>query len=252
MIEQKQYGLIGYPLGHSFSRGFFTDKFLHEGIDAMYSNYEIASIEQLLKILADNKHLVGFNVTIPHKESVIPFLTEISDEAKAIGAVNVVKVTRQGENICLKGYNSDVVGFTNSIRPLLDVNIHKRALVLGTGGASKAVVYGLNNLGIVTQLVSRTKQANTITYNELDPSVMKNYNVIVNCSPLGTFPKVDEAPNIPYQLLGVDHLLYDLVYNPAETEFLKRGKEQGAQIKNGAEMLELQAVEAWRIWNEEK
>lgn len=252
MNKQKQYGLIGYPLRHSFSRGFFTEKFLREGIDAMYSNYEIPSVDQLETILEANAHLVGFNVTIPHKENIIPLLSAMSDEAKAIGAVNVVKVTRDGNSVSLKGYNSDVVGFVNSIKPLLNTEIHKKALVLGTGGASKAVVYGLNGLGIETQLVSRSKLANTITYEELDAQVLKEYKVIVNCSPLGTFPKVDEAPAMPYDLLGTEHLLYDLVYNPAETEFLKRGKAKGAAIKNGAEMLELQAIEAWRIWNEEK
>lgn len=252
MNKQKQYGLIGYPLGHSFSRGFFTEKFLREGIDAMYSNYEIPSVDQLETILETNTHLVGFNVTIPHKESIIPLLSTMSDEAKAIGAVNVVKVTRDGNSVSLKGYNSDVVGFVNSIKPLLNTEIHRKALVLGTGGASKAVVYGLNGLGIETQLVSRSKLANTITYEELDAQVLKEYKVIVNCSPLGTFPKVEEAPAMPYDLVGTGHLLYDLVYNPAETEFLKRGKVKGATIKNGAEMLELQAIEAWRIWNEEK
>ena len=252
MNKQKQYGLIGYPLGHSFSRGFFTEKFLREGIDAMYSNYEIPSVDQLETILEANAHLVGFNVTIPHKENIIPLLSAMSDEAKAIGAVNVVKVTRDGNSVSLKGYNSDVVGFVNSIKPLLNTEIHRKALVLGTGGASKAVVYGLNGLGIETQLVSRSKLVNTITYEELNAQVLKEYKVIVNCSPLGTFPKVDEAPAIPYDLLGTEHLLYDLVYNPAETEFLKRGKAKGATIKNGAEMLELQAIEAWRIWNEEK
>lgn len=252
MNKQKQYGLIGYPLGHSFSRGFFTEKFLREGIDAMYSNYEIPSVDQLETILEANAHLVGFNVTIPHKENIIPLLSAMSDEAKAIGAVNVVKVTRDGNSVSLKGYNSDVVGFVNSIKPLLNTEIHRKALVLGTGGASKAVVYGLNGLGIEAQLVSRSKLVNTITYEELNTQVLKEYKVIVNCSPLGTFPKVDEAPAIPYDLLNVDHLLYDLVYNPAETEFLKRGKAKGTTIKNGAEMLELQAIEAWRIWNEEK
>lgn len=252
MNKQKQYGLIGYPLGHSFSRGFFTEKFLREGIDAMYSNYEIPSVDQLETILEANAHLVGFNVTIPHKENIIPLLSAMSDEAKAIGAVNVVKVTRDGNSVSLKGYNSDVVGFVNSIKPLLNMEIHRKALVLGTGGASKAVVYGLNGLGIETQLVSRSKLVNTITYEELNAQVLKEYKVIVNCSPLGTFPKVDEAPAIPYDLLGTEHLLYDLVYNPAETEFLKRGKAKGTTIKNGAEMLELQAIEAWRIWNEEK
>lgn len=249
---QKQYGLIGYPLGHSFSRGFFTEKFLREGIDAMYSNYEIPSVDQLKDILKANTHLVGFNVTAPHKQNIIPLLNELSDGAKAIGAVNVVKVTRKDSVVWLKGYNSDVVGFVNSIKPLLNTALHTKALVLGTGGASKAIEYGLHTLGIETQLVSRSKQEDTITYADLDTTVLKNFKVIINCSPIGTYPNVGEAPAIPYHLLNTEHLLYDLVYNPTETEFLKRGKMQGSTVKNGAEMLELQAVEAWRIWNEEK
>lgn len=251
MNKQKQYGLIGYPLGHSFSSSFFAEKFLLEGIDAMYSNYEIASIDQLKTILELNTHLVGFNVTIPYKEQVIPFLAGISVEAKEIGAVNVVSVRRINGKAALFGFNSDVVGFNNSIKPLLKV-AHSKALVLGTGGASKAVVYGLTKLGLETQLVSRSKSEDTITYEELDVKLMNEYKVIVNCSPLGTYPNMTEAPAIPYDLLTDEHLLYDLVYNPAETEFLKRGKAKGATIKNGAEMLELQALEAWRIWNEEE
>lgn len=251
MKNQKQYGLIGYPLGHSFSSGFFTEKFMREGIDAMYSNYEIASIDQLQTILETNTHLVGFNVTIPYKEKMIPLLAGISVEAKEIGAVNVVCVKRVNGKAALFGYNSDVIGFSNSIAPLLK-DEHRKALVLGTGGASKAVVYGLKKLGLETQLVSRTKQQNTITYEEVDAKVLEEYKVIVNCSPLGTFPNVEEAPAIPYHLLDDKHLLYDLVYNPAETEFLKRGKKQGAAIKNGAEMLELQALAAWEMWNEDE
>lgn len=251
MNKQKQYGLIGYPLGHSFSSSFFAEKFLLEGIDAMYSNYEIASIDQLKTILELNTHLVGFNVTIPYKEQIISLLVGISVEAKEIGAVNVVSVHQVNGKAALFGYNSDVVGFNNSIKPLLK-STHTKALVLGTGGASKAIVYGLKKLGLEAQLVSRSKGENTITYDELDARLMNEYKVIVNCSPLGTYPNVDEAPAIPYELLTAEHLLYDLVYNPAETEFLKRGKMKGAAIKNGAEMLELQALEAWRIWNEEE
>lgn len=251
MKNQKQYGLIGYPLGHSFSSGFFTEKFMRECIDAMYSNYEIESINQLQSILEINTHLVGFNVTIPYKEKIIPLLAGISLEAKEIGAVNVVCVKRVNGKAALFGYNSDVIGFSNSIEPLLKEK-HRKALVLGTGGASKAVVYGLKKMGLETQLVSRTKQQNTITYEELDAKALEEYKVIVNCSPLGTFPNVEEAPAIPYHLLDDKHLLYDLVYNPAETEFLKRGKMQGAAIKNGAEMLELQALAAWEMWNEKE
>lgn len=250
MSIQKQYGLIGYPLGHSFSQRFFSDKFKQEGTDAIYSNYEISDIRDILNILKDNSNLIGLNVTIPYKESILTFLSELSEEAKEIGAVNVVKVLRNGTDFILKGYNSDVVGFVNSIEPLLNESVHKKALVLGTGGASKAVVYGLNKLGIEAQLVSRSRREGMIVYEELTKEVIEEYRVVVNCTPLGTYPNVEGMADIPYQYLTPEHLLYDLVYNPVKTKFLQRGEEKGAQIKNGAEMLKLQALEAWRIWNE--
>lgn len=250
MSIQKQYGLIGYPLGHSFSQRFFSDKFKQEGTDAIYSNYEISDIRDILNILKDNSNLIGLNVTIPYKESILTFLSELSEEAKEIGAVNVVKVLRNGTDFILKGYNSDVVGFVNSIEPLLNESVHKKALVLGTGGASKAVVYGLNKLGIEAQLVSRSRREGMIVYEELTKEVVEEYRVVVNCTPLGTYPNVEGMADIPYQYLTPEHLLYDLVYNPVKTKFLQKGEEKGAQIKNGAEMLKLQALEAWRIWNE--
>lgn len=250
ITKQLQFGIIGFPLTHSFSRKYFTEKFMEESINATYSNFEIEDVASLKDILHKNSNLVGLNVTIPHKQNVIPLLSEISDEAKAIGAVNVIKVSRDKDNnFALKGYNSDVYGFVESIRPLLNPEKHKKALVLGTGGASKAIVHGLNKLGISTQIVSRVGNKTSITYQDLDAQIMDECKIIVNCTPLGTYPKVDNAVDIPYEYLTPEHLLYDLVYNPEETLFLKKGKEKGANIKNGAEMLEKQAIKAWEIWN---
>lgn len=246
------YGLVGFPLKHSFSKAYFEDKFLKEKINASYSNFEIESILSLDAIIKDNESLCGFNVTIPHKENIIPLLSDLSPEAKEIKAVNVVRIVRQKDAYKLIGYNSDVIGFVDSLTPLLNKEKHKKALVLGTGGASKAIVVGLNKLGIQTQLVSRKQGKNLITYSDLTEELMNDYLLIVNCTPLGTFPNVDDCPPIPYDLLTTDHLLYDLVYNPVETKFLKRGKSQGCTTKNGYEMLVLQAEAAWNIWNEPK
>ena len=240
-----KYGIIGFPLGHSFSRGFFTEKFTREGIDAQYLNFEIPDVAMLRDVLRENPELRGLNVTLPHKQAVIPLLDELSDEAREIGAVNVIRV-RDGR---LKGFNSDIIGFTESIRPLLQPH-HKKALILGTGGASKAIRVGLSRLGIKWTYVSRTPREGMVTYKDITPEVMMQYTVIVNCSPVGMFPKVDEAPAIPYELLTPKHLLFDCVYNPEETLFLQRGKAQGATIRNGIEMLIGQAQAAWRIWNE--
>lgn len=240
-----KYGIIGYPLGHSFSRAFFTEKFQREHIDAEYVNFEIPSADMLPGIVQTNPNLCGLNVTLPHKEAVIPMLDELSDEAKEIGAVNVIRV-RDGR---LKGFNSDIIGFMDSIRPLLKP-WHQHALVLGTGGASRAIRVGLQGLGIEWTYVSRTPAPGRLTYAELTPQLMELYQVIVNCSPVGMFPRVDACPDIPYQLLTDRHLLYDLVYNPQETLFLKRGAEHGAAVKNGLEMLHLQALASWRFWNE--
>lgn len=246
---KKKYGLIGYPLKHSFSQKFFTNKFLVENIDAEYLNFEIPSIDEFTSIIKDNADLIGLNVTIPYKEAVMPFLNRIDDEAKRIGAINVIKIEREKDQTILTGYNSDIVGFQNSISPLIKPH-HKKALILGTGGASKAVIEGLKNIGIESTYVSRgKKQENTVLYSELTEEIFKEYTVIVNSSPVGTFPNIDEYPDIPYQYITEKHLLYDLVYNPSQTTFLKKGAEQRATIKNGAEMLELQAIEAWNIWN---
>ena len=239
-----KYGIIGYPLGHSFSRGFFTEKFAREGIDAQYLNFEIPDVAMLRDVLRDNPELRGLNVTLPHKQAVIPLLDELSDEAREIGAVNVIRV-RDGK---LKGFNSDIIGFTESIKPLLQPH-HKKALVLGTGGASKAICVGLKRLGIGWKYVSRTPREGMLTYSDLTPEVMEEYTVVVNSSPVGMFPKVDEAPAIPYELLTPKHLLFDCVYNPEDTLFMQKGREQGATTKNGLEMLHLQAVASWKFWN---
>ena len=245
-----QYGLIGYPLGHSFSVGYFNEKFKAEHIDAEYLNFEIPSIDRFVEVVEEHPNLCGLNVTIPYKQQVIPFLDELDKTAASIGAVNVIKVIRLPKGkVKLVGYNSDVIGFCQSIEPLLTAH-HTHALVLGTGGASKAVTYGLKSLGLQPVYVSRTKRENILCYNDLSPEVMAQYSVIVNTSPVGMYPKVDQCPDIPYNLLTPNHLLYDLIYNPDETLFLKKGKAHGAVTKNGLEMLLLQAFAAWNIWNE--
>ena len=245
------YGLIGFPLKHSFSAKFFTEKFAREGIDAEYLNFEIADILQLREVILFNQRLRGLNVTIPYKEQVIPFLNEITPEAEKIGAVNVIKIERRPNDMYhhkLTGYNTDYVGFKNSISPMLRPETDHNALILGTGGASKAVAQALSDLGLRWKYVSRAPHEDRFTYNQLSAEVLAQYTVIVNCSPVGTFPHADECPDIPYSLLSPGHILYDLIYNPSETLFLKKGKAQGATVKNGAEMLELQALAAWEIW----
>ena len=239
----QKYGLIGYPLKHSFSIGYFNEKFKAENIDAEYVNFEIPRIEDFMEVIEENSNLCGLNVTIPYKEQVIPYLDELDKDTAKIGAVNVIKIIRLPKGkVKLIGCNSD-------IEPLLQPH-HKKALILGTGGASKAVYRGLENLGIESVFVSRTKKDSSfLTYEELSPEIMAEYTVIVNCTPVGMFPKVDFCPNIPYEELTPNHLLYDLLYNPNETLFMKKGKAQGAVTKNGLEMLLLQAFAAWEIWN---
>lgn len=248
----KIYGLIGYPLGHSFSKNYFNDKFVAEGIDAEYINFEIPSISDLKYVLEDHPQLSGLNVTIPYKEQVMQYLDALDPEAEAIGAVNVVKIVRGGsfdeEDFELIGYNSDVVGFRNSISPLL-TPARRKALILGTGGAAKAVRQGLISLGAEPTYVSRTRRNGILTYDDLTPEVMADYKVIVNTTPLGMYPKVDACPPIPYEYLTPEHLLYDLIYNPDVTAFMKKGQAHGAEVKNGLEMLLLQAFESWRIWH---
>ncbi|MDL2224506.1 shikimate dehydrogenase [Bacteroidales bacterium OttesenSCG-928-M06] len=243
-----KYGLIGYPLGHSFSRNFFNDKFDAEGIDAEYVNFEIPSIKDFNSIIQDNPALKGLNVTIPYKEQVIPFLDRISENARLIGAVNVIAFERSKGKLKLVGYNSDIIGFKNSIEPFL-LPDHKKALILGAGGSAKAVFYGLKQLGVDATYVSRTKSSpDMLTYAELMPEIIESHTVIVNCTPVGMWPNVDDCPNIPYHFLTGNHLLYDLLYNPNETMFMKQGKEHGATVKNGLEMLLLQAFASWDFW----
>lgn len=250
--SHKIYGLLGYPLGHSFSKNYFNDKFAAEGIDAEYINFEIPSITDLKEVLDDHPELSGLNVTIPYKEQVMPYLDALDPEAEAIGAVNVIKILRSDsvddDDFELIGYNSDVVGFRNSLSPLLTPE-RKNALILGTGGAAKAVRQGLISLGVEPVYVSRTARDGMLTYDDLTPEVMAEYKVIVNTTPLGMYPKVDACPPIPYEFLTPGHLLYDLIYNPDVTTFMKKGRAHGAEVKNGLEMLLLQAFESWRIWN---
>lgn len=242
------YGLIGYPLGHSFSISYHNQRFDDEGIDAKYVNFEIPSIDNLPEVLSSTPKLKGLNVTIPYKEKVMEFLDYISPEARAIGAVNVIKVIHEGKSIILKGYNSDVIGFTKSIEPMLE-KCHTKALILGTGGSSKAVNYGLKSLGLETVYVSRYERPNTIQYESITPEVVKEYKVIVNCTPIGMYPKSDECPPLPYEAMDSDNILYDLIYNPDETMFMKQGAKYNAQTKNGLEMLLLQAFASWEFWN---
>ena len=237
-----KYGLIGYPLQHSFSISYFNEKFQNE-----YINFEIPTIDALPEILASNPELKGLNVTIPYKEKVISFLDTVSPEARAIGAVNVIRVEHKGNDIVLKGYNSDLIGFTQSIQPMLRP-YHKKALILGTGGASKAINYGLKSLGLDTVLVSRFERPGTIQYEKITPEVIEEYNVIVNCTPCGMYPHFEECPNLPYEAMSNKTLLYDLIYNPDQTLFMKKGLRMGATVKNGLEMLLLQAFASWEFW----
>ncbi|MCR4918397.1 MAG: shikimate dehydrogenase [Prevotella sp.] len=245
-----KYGLIGYPLRHSFSISYFNQKFSDEKIMAKYENYEISEIDQLTEVLASNPELRGLNVTIPYKEKVIPYLDDLSPEARAIGAVNVIKVVHQGKKTLLKGYNSDVIGFTRSIEPMLQPRWHKKALILGTGGAAKAVKYGLKSLGLEAVYVSRYEKDGGICYSSITPDIVEEYNVIVNCTPLGMYPNTETCPPLPYEALDHRNILYDLIYNPDETLFMRKGARQGAATKNGLEMLLLQAFASWEYWND--
>lgn len=253
----KKFGLIGYPLGHSFSARFFAEKFAKEQIDARYDNYEMPTVEGLRDLVIADPELCGLNVTIPHKQAVIPLLDALSDEAREIGAVNVIRIERNADGaVRLVGYNSDIIGFKESLRPLLPPTsslFPLKALVLGTGGASKAIVVGLRQLGIVPTYVSRRPAPGQLTYDDLQDAsrariILEEYTLIVNCSPVGMHPHVDEAPAIPYELLTPRHVLYDLVYNPLETRFMQLGRQHGATVKNGLEMLHLQALAAWEMW----
>ena len=244
-IHTNQFGLVGKNISYSFSKEYFTNKFQKEGsLDSIYSNFDIKNINDIQAVLINNPLLKGLNVTIPYKESILPFINKLNKKAKDIGAINTIKISKKG---ILKGYNTDEYGFRKSIQPYLKKH-HKRALILGTGGASKAIAYSLNKLDIKYKYVSRDKAAK-LNYKNLTPELLKEHQIIINCTPLGTFPDINNSPDIPYQALGSKHLLYDLIYNPEETMFLKKGKKQGATIINGKKMLELQAEKAWEIWN---
>ncbi len=247
---QKVYGLIGYPLTHSFSQNYFNQKFQAENLNAEYVNFEISDIGYFMEVIAENPNLCGLNVTIPYKQQVIPYLDDMDPDAKRIGAVNVIKFINDKGGVKLKGYNSDVIGFRDSISPMLK-SWMKKALVLGNGGAAKAVVVALEHLGVESKIVSRTPQEGAIGYDELTPEVMNEYHVIVNTTPLGMYPHVDECPNIPYELLTDKHLCYDLLYNPDVTLFMSKSQEYGAEVKNGLEMLLLQAFASYNIWEAE-
>ena len=243
----KQFGLIGYPLSHSFSKKYFSEKFEKASItDAHYELYELKSLQDFKSWMNTVSDLKGLNVTIPYKQEVIPFLDRLNDKAKAIGAVNVIKKELDGT---YTGYNSDYYGFKNSLEIFLSAPFPKKALVLGTGGASKAVIVALQDMGIDYRYVSRTASGCTLGYEDLTKELIVEHLLIINTTPLGMSPNVDQCPPIPYEALGPNHHMYDLVYNPAETLFMKKGLQQGAKVKNGLDMLILQAEKAWEIWN---
>lgn len=242
----RHFGLIGFPLSHSFSKGYFANKFLTENILAKYDNYPIESIELLTNLWNNNPSLKGLNVTIPYKKLVIPFLHHPSSVVQSIQACNCIKL-HEG---AFYGYNTDVIGFEQSLLPYLQPQ-HQKALIFGTGGAAAAVEWVLTKLGITYQFVSRTTSEGCITYESLSPEIIAEHTLIIQTSPLGMFPNVDEAPIIPYDAITSKHHLYDLVYNPAETKFLALGAAQGATTQNGLEMLHLQADASWEIWNSE-
>ncbi|QBR13691.1 shikimate dehydrogenase family protein [Sphingobacterium sp. CZ-2] len=247
----KYLGLIGYPLGHSFSKKYYLDKFDKENIQGIdYDLYPISDIEKFPELYTSNPDFYGVNVTIPYKQDVIPYLDELSEEAKVIGAVNCIQIKRQENGRpYLKGFNTDAYGFEQSLLPFLKLE-HKKALILGNGGATKAVKYVLDKLRIPYQVVSRTKDAENISYADLTDSIIAQHQIIINCSPVGTYPNIDQCPDIPFEGIGPGHLLYDLIYNPEETLFLQKGKARGAAIKNGFEMLVLQAEKNWEVWNQ--
>lgn len=241
------YGLVGYPLGHSFSRSFFTNQFKSLSVNAEYLNFEIPEIDIFPNVLKHN-NLCGLNITIPYKQAVIPFLDRLDKEAERIGAVNVVKIKKVNGMISTTGYNSDIYGFKMSILPILKPH-HSQALILGTGGASKAVACALEDLRISYQFVSRKKTNDNLSYDDLNEGIIKSHTLIINTTPLGMSPNIDNCPNIPYGAITQKHLCYDLIYNPKTTKFLKQAFDNGATIMNGAEMLRLQALKSWEIWN---
>ena len=244
MKKNRKYGLIGKNIDYSFSKKFFSEKFEKENLNCIYSNFDIENISHVKLILQDDT-INGFNVTIPYKEEIIKFLDEIDEAAKTIGAVNTIKKI----NNKYIGFNTDFIGFEKSLIGLIENKKPENALILGSGGASKAVKYVLNKLNINYSTVSRKSSKSEFIYENLNNEIINSFKLIINCSPVGTYPNINDSPNIPYEYLTEDHILYDLIYNPAETLFLKKGRRSGCKIKNGLEMLEVQANEAWRIWN---
>jgi shikimate dehydrogenase len=242
----KRFGLLGRNINYSFSRGYFTEKFKNENIEGCsYENFDIPEITEFSKIIENNSDIFGINVTIPYKEQVMPYLDKLSKKAAKIGAVNTIKITKKGK---LKGYNTDYYGFMESLKPLLESH-HKKALILGTGGASKGVAFALEELGIDYIFVSRTAKENGLAYEQINAETFNNYQIVINCSPVGTSPNTDAFPLIPYEYFTKNHIAYDLIYNPAKTQFLKKAAAQGAKTKNGQDMLVYQAEKSWEIWN---
>lgn len=242
----KRFGLLGRNISYSFSKKYFTDKFNNENfVGCTYENFDIPEITAFPEVIKNISDLKGLNVTIPYKETVIPFLDKLSKKAELIGAVNTIKITKKGK---LKGYNTDYYGFKKSLEPLLQPH-HKKALILGTGGASKGVAFALDELDITYTFVSREAKENGIDYDRINATTFDNYQIIINATPVGTSPNVDAFPLLPYEFFTEKHIAYDLIYNPAETQFLKKAKHQGAQIKSGLDMLIFQAEKAWKIWN---
>jgi len=243
--EKKTYGLIGKNINYSFSKNYFTNKFIKlKSKNCSYTNFDLLNIAEFENIILKN-NLNGLNVTIPYKEKIIPYLDSLDLEAKLIGAVNTIKID---SNKKLKGYNTDYIGFLNSIKIHLTKK-HKKAIILGSGGASKAIIHALKKLEITSITVSRNNLKGNLTYNDLDREVFNSCQIIINCSPIGTYPKVNECPNIPYQYIDSRHICYDLIYNPEETQFLKKSRLNNAFVINGMKMLKLQAEESWKIWN---
>ncbi len=245
-----EYGLIGYPLGHSFSAGYFNEKFKRENINARYIPFPIDNIGKVVELISGHPNLRGLNVTIPYKQAIIPYLDFISPEAEAIGAVNVVKIIHREGKTSLHGYNSDTIGFRKSIS-CFEIEKGKTGIIAGSGGASKAVSHALQNAGLIPMIVSRNKTESTITYSELTSAIMDEAAIIVNATPLGMFPNIGNAPDLPYHLIKPKHICIDLVYNPAVTRFMELSASQGASVKNGLEMLYAQADASWEIWNKE-
>lgn len=248
MVKRTKLGLIGKDISYSFSRGYFLEKFEKMKIeDLTYGNFDIPEVEEFpFLVYQKEDEFKGFNVTIPYKQSIMKYLTSLDEDAAKIGAVNTIKITEANEMI---GYNTDIYGFENSLKPLLNDN-HKKALILGTGGASKAIIFVLNKLNIEFKVVSRNpSKDNEIGYLDLTEQMITSHKLIINSSPVGTHPNVNECPNIPYEYISDAHYLFDLIYNPDVTMFLKKGQNAGATIKNGLEMLELQAEKSWEIWN---